>query len=73
MNLTVSAWTTRSSLWHIDHGYLRTIPYCFVDARSYEKSGDASALCQIRNALALWGEALNSDARAPTLGPRRHP
>lgn len=54
----------RSSLWHIDVGYLRTIPYCFVDARSHEKIGDSGAFRRVRAALNLWEDALNGGADA---------
>ncbi|OAG11197.1 uncharacterized protein CC84DRAFT_1210870 [Paraphaeosphaeria sporulosa] len=64
MNLRVSPWPMRSSLWHIDTGYLRTIPYCFVDQRSYEKIGDTGGFCKIRGALGVWAEALNGGADA---------
>jgi hypothetical protein len=64
MNLDVSAWPTRRGLWNVDDGYLRTIPYCFVDRRTYEKVGDAGGLCRINAALNIWAEALNGGADA---------
>ncbi|KAF2444577.1 hypothetical protein P171DRAFT_494954 [Karstenula rhodostoma CBS 690.94] len=64
MNLRVSAWPPRRALWHIDSGYLRTIPYCFVDQRSYEKIGGSGRFCKILGALNVWADALNGGADA---------
>ncbi|KAJ4345254.1 uncharacterized protein N0V89_011384 [Didymosphaeria variabile] len=69
----VSAWPMRRGLWKIDEGYIRTIPYCFVDKRTYENIGDSGKSCKIRAAFNVWSGALNgrpSAASGHSLGFR---
>ncbi|KAJ4349613.1 uncharacterized protein N0V89_008229 [Didymosphaeria variabile] len=55
----VTAWPFRLGIHDVNKGYLRRIPYCFVDKRSYEKIGEP---CKFINAIEIWKDGLGGKA-----------
>jgi hypothetical protein len=55
----ITAWPFRSGIWGVGQGYLRRIPYCYVDKRSFDKVGRN---CKFEHAIELWAYALGGKA-----------
>ncbi|KAL1610470.1 hypothetical protein SLS60_002138 [Paraconiothyrium brasiliense] len=55
----VTAWPFRLGTRDVNKGYLRRIPYCFVDKRSYEKIGET---CKFADAIEIWKNGLGGTA-----------
>ena len=54
-------WPMRSNIWKKGEGFIRRIPFCYVDRNAYERLG-GSKQCRVRAGINLWAEALGGAA-----------
>lgn len=60
IQMPIAAWPSRIGIREVNKGYIRRIPYCFVDKRSYDRI--ESTDCKVANALQIWQDALGGKA-----------
>ena len=79
VTLPIVPWPYRRGPFHLHEGYIRRIPYCFVDERSHSRINLGPSGCKFAAAVQLWADALggfasrqtgHSLAVQPSLNPR---